>query len=341
MARGRSGLLSRLREAVTPHSHHHTETVDSALETTAQGIRATRVSLVGLLITAALQVIIVAFSGSVALLADTVHNFSDALTSVPLWIAFVVGRRTVTRSYTYGYRRAEDLAGLFIVAMIALSAGVAGWESVQRLIEPEPVRNVAWVIAAGVVGFIGNEAVAVYRIRIGRRIASAALIADGQHARTDGFTSLGVVASGVAVAVGFPRADPIIGLLITVAILFVLRDAGRQVFRRLMDGVDPSLVTMTERVAKAVDGVRAVTDVRLRWVGHRLDANVTIAVDADLTVAQGHGIGEHVRHQLHHELRGLDRAIVHVDPRDGDQHDFHALTRHHEGDAADPGRPSS
>lgn len=324
------GVLGRLRALVSPHGHDHTDAVDTALETTAQGIRATKVSLVGLMLTALLQVVVVAFSGSVALLADTIHNFADALTSVPLWIAFVLGRRTVTRSYTYGYRRAEDLAGLFIVAMIALSAGLAGWESVRRLIEPEPVRNVAWVVAAGVIGFLGNEAVAVYRIRIGRRIGSAALIADGQHARTDGYTSLGVVASGVAVALGVPRADPVIGLVITVAILVVLRDAGRHVFRRLMDGVDPALVELTERAAGAVNGVESVGDVRLRWVGHRLDANLDIVVDSDLSVSDGHDIAEHVRHELHHQLKGLDRAVVHVNPAG---EDAHGLTRHHEPDA--------
>ncbi len=186
--------------------------MDDELEASAAGVRALKISLVVLAVTAALQLAVVVVSGSVALLADTVHNFADALTAVPLWVAFVVGRRAATRRYTYGYGRAEDLAGVFIVAMIALSAVVAGVESVRRLIDPQPVAYVGWVITAGVIGFLGNELVAVYRIRVGRRIGSAALVADGLHARADGFTSLAVVAGAIGVALGFPLADPVVGL---------------------------------------------------------------------------------------------------------------------------------
>ena len=171
-------------------------------------------------------------SGSVALLADTVHNFSDALTAVPLWIAFVLSRRAASRRYTYGYGRVEDLAGLFVVAMIALSAVIAGWEAIDRLINPPPVEHLGWVAVAGVIGFAGNELVALYRIRVGNRIGSAALVADGLHARTDGLTSLAVVIRRGRGRPGLPAADPIIGLVITVAILGVLRTAARDVFRR-------------------------------------------------------------------------------------------------------------
>ena len=206
------------------------------------GIRAVKISLIGLGITALLQGVVVAVSGSVALLADTVHNLSDALTAVPLWVAFVLGRRAATGRYTYGYGRAEDLAGLFIVAMVALSAVVAAVESIRRLADPAPLDHVGWVIAAGFLGFLGNELVAVYRIRIGRRIGSAALVADGIHARTDGLTSLAVVVGAIGVAAGLPLADPVVSLIITVAILLVLRTTARDIWRRLMDGVDPTAV---------------------------------------------------------------------------------------------------
>ena len=229
-----------------PHSHDAADSVDDALESSTIGIRAVKISLVALGLTALAQAVIVVLSGSVALAADTIHNFSDALTAVPLWIAFALGTRAATRRYTYGFGRAEDLAGLFVVAMIALSAVVAGYEAVMRLIHPVQIQHVGWVAAAGFVGFIGNELVALYRIRIGRRIGSAALVADGLHARTDGFTSLAVLASAGGVALGFPLADPIFGLLITVAILAVLRTAARDVFRRLLDGVDPEIVDTAE-----------------------------------------------------------------------------------------------
>jgi len=182
-----------IAELFAPHSHDVADSVDGALESSAAGIRAVKISLMVLGLTALVQFAIVVVSGSIALAADTIHNFTDALTAVPLWIAFALGTRAATRRYTYGYGRAEDLAGLFVVAMIAMSAVIAGYQAVLRLIHPQPIDHVGWVAAAGLVGFVGNEWVAIYRIRVGRRIGSAALVADGLHARTDGFTSLAVV----------------------------------------------------------------------------------------------------------------------------------------------------
>lgn len=285
-----------------PHSHDAADSIDDALEASNQGIRAVKVSLVVLGITAAAQLGIVAISGSVALLADTIHNFSDALTAVPLWIAFVLGRRAATARYTHGYGRAEDLAGLFIVAMIALSAVVAGVESVRRLAEPQPLDNLGWVLAAGVVGFAGNEAVAIYRIRVGRRIGSAALVADGVHARTDGFTSLAVVLGVIGVWAGLPIADPLVGLLITAAILVLLWGTARDVGRRLLDGVDPDLTRRAQHALDRCPDVRGVEDVRLRWSGHRLAIQARLVLAPGTTVAaadQATAAAEHVvRHAL-------------------------------------------
>jgi cation diffusion facilitator family transporter len=317
-----AGLFSR-------HSHDSADSVDDALESSIQGIRAVKISLAGLLATSGLQVLVLVVSGSVALLADTIHNFSDALTAVPLWIAFILGRRAATRRYTYGYRRAEDLAGLFIVGMIALSALLAGWESIQRLISPQPISHLQLVMLAGVIGFLGNELVATYRIRVGRQIGSAALIADGLHARTDGFTSLAVVVGALGVAAGFPQADPLVGLLITIAILWVLRDAVRSVFARLMDAVDPGLVDDIERIAGGIDSVQRIESVRVRWIGHRLEVSLHAVVDSELTVAGGHWIAESIRHALFHDLKNLDSVLVHVDPGEHD-FDHHATTRDHE-----------
>ena len=230
------GGWGAVRGLFAPHSHDAADSLDSALESSAAGIRAVKISLLVLGLTTVVQIAIVVVSGSVALAADTIHNFSDALTAVPLWIAFALGAKAATRRYTYGFGRVEDLAGLFVVGMITLSAIVAGYEAVQRLIHPQMIDHVGWVALAGLVGFLGNETVAVYRIRVGRQIGSAALVADGIHARTDGFTSLAVLLGAGGVALGYPLADPIVGLIITVAILAVLRTAVRDVFRRLLDG---------------------------------------------------------------------------------------------------------
>jgi cation diffusion facilitator family transporter len=312
-----------------PHSHDAADSVDSALEASADGIRAVKISLVALLATSIAQAVVVVLTGSVALLADTIHNFSDALTAVPLWIAFVLGRRIASRRYTYGYGRAEDLAGVFIVAMIALSSIVAGYESVRRLFDPQPVTNIGILVAAGLIGFAGNELVAVYRIRIGRRIGSAALVADGLHARTDGFTSLAVVIGALGVLAGFPLADPIIGILITVAILVVLRGAARDIYRRLMDAVDPGLVDTAEASLLAVPGVIAVQELRLRWIGHRIRAETGITVDPALGIVAAHDIATAAKHTLLHDVPKLAAATVHVSPRDTAGHDHHAELAHH------------
>lgn len=296
------------------HSHDHADKVDDALRDSAAGIRAVKISLVLLGLTAIAQIAVVAASGSVALAADTVHNFTDALTAVPLWIAFGVGTRPATRRYTYGFGRVEDLAGMFVVAMIAVSAIIAGYEAIARLVHPQPIEHLGWVALAGLIGFIGNEWVALYRIRVGRRIGSAALVADGLHARTDGFTSLAVVIGAGGVALGFPLADPIVGLVIAAAILVVLRTAVRDVFRRLMDGVDPAFIDTAESTLAARPGVRSVRSVRMRWIGHRLHADAELDIDPDLTLAQAHRIAHGAEHDLTHAIPKLDTAVVHAYP---------------------------
>ena len=301
-----SGLTGLVRSLFAPHSHDAAaDSVDSALTSSRDGIRAVKLSLVALGLTATAQLVVVLLTGSVALLADTIHNFSDALTAVPLWIAFVLARRAPTRRYTYGYGRAEDL------------------------LHPAPVQHLVWVAAAGLVGFAGNELVAVYRIRVGRRIGSAALVADGVHARADGFTSLAVAAGALGVMAGFPLADPIVGLLITVAILAVLRGAARDVYRRLMDGVEPALVDEAEQTLVGVPGVLAVESVRLRWVGHRLRAEAGLVVRHDLSLWEGHGVAVEAEHQLLHRISQLDDVTVHVSPSGTPDRDPHEALAHH------------
>ena len=320
---------SQIRHAVVPHSHDSADRVDAELETSERGLRTLFWSFAALFVTAVAQLIVVLLSGSVALLGDTIHNFADALTALPLGIAFLLGRRLATRRYTYGLGRAEDLAGIVVVLIIAGSAAVAGYESVLRLLHPQPVQHLWFVAVAGVLGFAGNEIVARYRITVGREIGSAALVADGLHARTDGFTSLAVVLGALGVALGFPLADPIIGLGITVAILFVLRDAAREVFRRLMDAVDPAIVDLAEHTAADVPGVHGVSQVRLRWIGHTLRAELAVTVNAALTVEQGHLIAHQVEHQLVHAVPRLTAAVVHTEPEATAQTAHTTLAHHH------------
>ncbi len=296
------------------HTHDHAGRVDDALRDSAAGIRAVKISLIALGITAIIQVAIVLASGSVALLADTIHNFSDALTAIPLWIAFSLSRRAATRRYTYGLGRAEDLAGLFVVAVIAISAVVAATQAVDRLIHPVPVSHLGWVATAGLAGFIGNEIVALYRIRVGKRIGSAALRADGMHARADGLTSLAVVLGATGVALGFPAADPIIGLIIAAAIVVVMIVAARDVFARLLDSVDPSLVDTAYHTLQDRPGVLGVQRVRMRWIGLRLDADVELDVDPQLSLRQAHDLAHEAEHALTHAIPRLDTAVVHAYP---------------------------
>lgn len=304
------GLRGLLQGFFSPHSHDPADSIDDALESSAAGIRAVKISLVALGMTALAQLAVVAISGSVALLADTVHNASDALTALPLWLAFVLGRRAATTRYTYGYGRAEDLAGLFIVAMIALSAVVAGVESVRRLVDPMPLDNVWWVAAAGLVGFAGNEAVAVYRIRIGRRIGSAALVADGVHARTDGLTSLAVLAGALGVAAGFPLADPLVGLLITAMILALLRGTVRDVVGRLMDGVEPALVERATRAVADTPDVLGVPRLQARWIGHRLHVDATVRVDPSADLAAATLVAAHAEVRTREQVPNVGSVVV-------------------------------
>jgi cation diffusion facilitator family transporter len=305
--------LGRLR-ALFGHSHDSHAKIDDALQSNERGIWALKLSMLALGVTAVMQVVIVLFSGSAALLADTIHNFGDAATSGPLWLSFALQRRGRTRKFTYGYGRTEDIAGVIIVALIFGSACLAGCESVRKLIDPQPVRHLWWVAGAAIVGFIGNEAVAVFRMRVGRQIDSAALVADGKHSLVDGFTSLGVLIGVIGVALGVPVLDPIVGLAITVTILFIVKDAARSVFRRLLDGIEPDILEQVEHAPLHVDGVREVHEVRARWMGHRLHADLHITVDPHLTVTEAHTIAERVYQSLKEHVPSFADATIHVCP---------------------------
>lgn len=271
--------LGSLRHAFTAHSHDHGDlAADQAMATSRLGIRTVWLALAALVITSVVQIVILAASGSVSLLADTAHNVGDAANSIPLLIAFSLGRRAATGRFTYGYGRAEDVAGIFIVASIFISAGIVLWESSRRLLDPQPLQNLGWLAVAAVVGFLGNEAVAMMQIRVGSRIGSAALVSDGLHARTDGLTSLAVLAAAVGAGLGFPLVDPIVGLVIGVVIAAVGWGAMKRVWGRLMDAVDPELTESVREVVTGQPDVRSVDQLRLRYVGHRLHGDLRIQV---------------------------------------------------------------
>lgn len=312
------------------YSHEHAQlTSEQAFFDNALGIRTVWLALAILLITALLQIGVVALSGSVALLGDTVHNIGDGLNSIPLLIAFYLARRMANRRYNYGYGRAEDVAGIFIILSIAFSAFFIFKESIERFINPQPLTNLGWLAAAAVIGFLGNEAVAIMQIRVGKKIGSAAMIADGLHARTDGITSLAVLLAAAGTALGYPIVDPIIGLLIGLTIVFITWDATQKMWYRLMDAVEPDYLDRAEAVVRQHKLVEAVYRVRMRWVGHRLHAEVNIGVDPKLPTGQSHRIAEELRHDLFHAFPTLAEVLVHVEPSQALEK-ARQLTSHHE-----------
>ncbi len=297
------------------HVHSHTHgTVDPSILATNKGLWAVKWSFIGLMITAVLQIFIVSISGSVALLADTIHNFGDASTAIPLAIAFSLTRKKPSKRFSYGYGRVEDLAGIIIVLLILFSAAVAGYESVNRFLNPQPVEHLQAVVAAAIIGCIGNEVVAQFRMKVGKEIGSAALIADGYHARVDGFTSLAVLIGAIGIWLGYPIIDPVIGMLITISILKIVFDSSKLVFTRLLDGVEPEVIDKVKNITESVEGVCEVTDLRVRWIGHRLHAEINASVATSLSVGEGHEIANAIREKLLENFSYLSGTTIHVDP---------------------------
>lgn len=316
------------------YSHSH-GLVDPSIATTDRGLWTVKLSFIGLVCTAALQFLVVMVSGSVALLSDTIHNVGDAATAIPLAVAFWFARKKPNERFTFGYGRVEDLAGLAIVITVLASGIIAGYQSVQRILHPQPISHLWAVAGASMIGFLGNEGVAVFRIRVGREIHSAALIADGYHARIDGWTSLAVLFGALLVWLGYPLADAVIGLLITLAIFSIVIQSGKSIFTRMLDGAEPRIVEELRYAAGHVADVRDVTEVRARWLGHRLHAELNIAVDPQMTIGQAHAVAAEVRHRLLHRLHYLSLVVIHVDPADRSGETYHRIAEHmHDGLAA-------
>lgn len=311
------------------HSHsHHLSTQETQLLASEKGIRALKWSLWLLCATAIFQGIIVYFSGSAALLADTLHNLVDAASAIPLWIAFSLGRRKPTPRFTYGFTRFEDLAGLFILILIFLTAGIIAYESTVKLAVGNIPRHLPWVIAGSIIGAIGNEAVARLRIRVGKEINSAALIADGHHARADGLTSLGVLVGAIGVYAGYPLLDPLVGFVFAAFIVKIGWDSAKEIFSRLADAVEPELISSIREQARNVPGVLSVVDIKARYVGHSLRVEVTIEVEGSISVTQGHELAIRVQHQLQQKFPLLVSPTIHVDPS-GHRGEEHHFVHHH------------
>jgi len=311
------------------HAHPHTHgVIDPAVQDTQRGIRAVKSSSFLLLVTGLLQLIVVLLSNSAALLADAIHNLADVATAFPLWIAFALSRLKPTNRFTYGYGRVEDLAGLVVIIVITVSGIASGYVAIDRLFHPQPITYLGMVVAASLVGFFGNEGAAMIRIKAGKEIGSAALIADGYHARADGFTSLAVLLGATGVWLGYPLADPAFGLMITLVIFLIVWESGKNVFTRLLDGVDPQVVEEIREAARETPGVSEVSEARVRWIGHRLHAELNVAVNPDLSIKQAHDIAKEVRHTLLHQLQYLSNATIHLDPLTASGETHHRIREH-------------
>lgn len=316
------------------HGHEHGK-VDADLYGNRAGLRAVQISTAGMLLVSLIQFAIAWIGGSAGLFADALHNFGDVFTTIALWIAFVISNRAANQRYTYGYYRAEDLAGIFIVLVIIASAVASGVESIQKLTSGNVPSQIYLSMAAALVGVAGNEILAQYKISVGKRINSVSLVADGQHSRIDGLTSLAAFVGLLGVLLGFPKADPIAGIIITIVILTVVFSTARSVLQRLLDAVDPHVVPSIIDIASSVPGVEQVTDVRARWVGHTLHVVMNIEVDAELTLSKAHAIAEEVRHRLFHDIKGLSEVLIHTDPSSASG-DYHQVMAHHIQEAQRP-----
>jgi cation diffusion facilitator family transporter len=309
------------------HGHEHGK-VDADLYGNRAGLRAVQISTAGMFLVSAIQFAIAWIGGSAGLFADALHNFGDVFTTIALWIAFVISNRAANQRYTYGYYRAEDLAGIFIVLVIIASAAASAVESIQKLTSGNIPTQIYLSMAAALIGVAGNELLAQYKLSVGKRINSVSLIADGHHSRIDGLTSLAAFIGLVGVELGFPKADPIAGIVITVVIVTVVFSTSRSVLQRLLDAVDPHVVPSIVTSATAVPGVEEVTEVRARWVGHTLHVVMNIEVDAELTLSKAHAIAEEVRHQLFHTIKGISEVVIHTDPSSASG-DHHQEMAHH------------
>ncbi len=276
-----------------PPTQHANEAVDRS-----DAYRAIAFSALGLGITGLIELGIALLSGSVGLLSDALHNLSDVSTSLVVFIGLRVSKRPATDTYPYGWGRAEDIAGLGVALVIWMSAVFAGYISLQKLLNHGTTSHVGYGIAAAAVGILGNQIVARYKLRVGRRIQSATLIADAQHSWLDALSSAGAMIGLIGVAAGLPWADAVAGLIVTAFICHVGFEVTRDLLRHLMDGVEPGVLTTSVAAACQVSGVEHA-HVRGRWMGGTLLIEVDGFVAPGTTVEAGEAIGQDVEAAIH------------------------------------------
>ena len=312
------------------HSHDH-----GAVYGNRDAVRAVVVSAVALGIAAAVEFAAALTSHSASVLADGMHNAGDVLTTFVLLASFWIARRPATRRFTSGFGRIEDVATLLIVLVIVVTAAAAFYESVRKFFVHEAYGSIGFSLFAAAVGIVANLGVSEYKIRVGRGINSPALEADGIHSRIDALVSGGAFAGIGLAGLGLRLADPVAGVLITIAIVYVLAGTVRDLFYRMMDAVDPDVVDEMTAAARGVDGVLEVHDVAARWVGRELWAVMHIDCDPDSSLQQAHDIVEHVHHEVSHAF-DLGRLDVHMDPGT-DRHRHDGRAGHHDHDRGPKG----
>jgi cation diffusion facilitator family transporter len=279
----------------------------------SDAVRAVLISAVVLGAAAIVEIAAAVVSRSASVLADGLHNSGDVLTTFVLLFAFALARRPATRRFPSGYGRIEDIATLVIVVVIVVTAAVAGVESVRKLLQPEQYGNITFSLVAAAIGIVANVSVSEYKVRVGRGLGSTALEADGIHSRTDALVSAGAFAGIGLAGLGLRLADPIVGLLITGAILYILVGTLRKLVLRMMDAIDPKLIDELTTAAEHTEGVLGVHDVRARWVGRELVAVMHIDCDANLSLKDAHAIAQHVEHEVAHVVPEA-RVDIHMDP---------------------------
>ena len=266
-----------------------------------QANRAVAVSAIGLGVTGLVELLLAVLTGSVGLLGDAIHNLSDVSTSAVVFLGFRLSRRPPTEKYPYGLERAEDLAGVGIAVVIWASAAFAGFESIRKLVNHGHTTHIAVGIAGAVLGVAGNQLVARYKLRVGKRINSATLIADAKHSWLDALSSAGALAGLVAVAFGLPWGDPVAGLAVTAFIGHVGYEVTKDVVHRLADGVDPDVITTAEAAAGSVPGV-IHAHARARWTGRTLRVEIEGWVDPELPAKDADTMGRQVADHLARQL---------------------------------------
>jgi cation diffusion facilitator family transporter len=279
--------------------------------------RAIAVSAAGLAVTAAVEFVLAVFTGSVALLGDALHNLSDVSTSAVVFVGFWISRRPATARYPYGYERAEDLSGLGVALVIWISALFAGYESVHKLLSEAPTNHPGIGMAGAAIGIVGNQLVGRYKLRVGRRIRSATLIADAKHSWLDAISSVGALAGLALVAAGYRWGDPIAGFAVTLFICHVGVEVTRQLLHRLMDGVDPEDLDAAHTAAAKVPGVRSV-DVRGRWMGRTLTLEVETSLDDGLNLADADQINIRVEDAVRVAVAAAGRVHAHAHSLSGE-----------------------